>query len=394
MRIGMILDKTFPPDPRVENEAHSLIVAGHEVLLFCLSYGNETQEENYNGIQVKRYLSNKLEYKLSALSYDFPFYRYFMKKKIKDFLQKNEIDALHVHDITVAKAVVEVNEKFKIPLVLDLHDNIPENMIYYPHLQKFPGKYIISPKRWKKEEEKLIHKSDYVITVSPEFVDEIVDRTNISKDKIVMVPNSVRREFYSNYEIKNDIIQRYKDHYVLLYVGDTNLRRGLLTVIKAVPELIENIPNLKFVIVGKNTTDSVLKEEAKKLQVEKYIDFEGWQDMSLFPSYIQASNVCLSPLHRSPQHDVAYANKIFQYMSLGKPILVSDAIAQKRIVERAESGLVHEERNPKDFAKKVFTLYSDTDLAENAGKCGKEFIENEFSWEITSKSLVRLYERI
>ena len=275
MRIGMILDKRFPPDPRVENEAHSLIAAGHEVLLFCLSYGGESQEENLGGIQVKRYPSNTLEYKLSALSYDLPLYRYFMKKKIKDFIKKNELNVLHIHDITVAKAVFEVNVKFKIPVVLDLHDNIPENMIYYPHLQKFPGKYIISPKRWKKEEEKLIHQSDYVITVSPEFVDEIVSRTNISGDKIVMVPNSVRREFYLDYHIENGIIQRYKDQYVLLYVGDTNLRRGLLTAIKAVPELIEKIPNLNVVIVGKNTTDVVLKEAVKELQIEKYVDFEG-----------------------------------------------------------------------------------------------------------------------
>jgi len=37
MRIGMILDKTFPPDPRVANEAVSLIEKGHEVFLFCFS---------------------------------------------------------------------------------------------------------------------------------------------------------------------------------------------------------------------------------------------------------------------------------------------------------------------------------------------------------------------
>ena len=43
MRIGMILDSVFPPDPRVENEAVSLIKADHEVFLFCLHYGNQLQ---------------------------------------------------------------------------------------------------------------------------------------------------------------------------------------------------------------------------------------------------------------------------------------------------------------------------------------------------------------
>ena len=52
----MILDKVFPPDPRVENEAISLINAGHEVFLFCLSYkGTSAKNESINEIQVKRY---------------------------------------------------------------------------------------------------------------------------------------------------------------------------------------------------------------------------------------------------------------------------------------------------------------------------------------------------
>ena len=41
MKIGMILDDVFPPDPRVENEAITLINSGHEVFLFCLTYGNQ-----------------------------------------------------------------------------------------------------------------------------------------------------------------------------------------------------------------------------------------------------------------------------------------------------------------------------------------------------------------
>ena len=70
----MILDAVFPPDPRVENEAVSLIEAGHEVFLFCLHYGNQLQSEIVNGIHIKRYVSNKIEYKLSALAYTIPLY--------------------------------------------------------------------------------------------------------------------------------------------------------------------------------------------------------------------------------------------------------------------------------------------------------------------------------
>lgn len=125
-----------------------------------------------------------------------------------------------------------------------------------------------------------------------------------------------------------------------------------------------------------------------------FVDFEGWQNVALFQSYILSSAICISPLHRNLQHDVAYANKIFQYMSLGKSLLVSDAIAQKRLIERTNSGLVHQEKDVKDFSDKILKLFSDEKLRTQLGENGKNFVRNEFSWEQTSKKLLHLYENL
>lgn len=390
----MILDDVFPPDPRVENEAITLINGGYEVFLFCLHNGNQKTNELINGIKIRRYKFSKLTYKLSALSYDLPFYKMIMRPKINHFIKKNNIDFLHIHDIRIAETVFQVNKKYKLKVVLDIHDNIPENMRFYPHLRKFPGKYIISPKKWKIKESEFIKKADKIITVSPNFAKDIIEENNIEKEKMILVPNTVRKSFFKEAIYSKVIDKKYSNKFVVLYLGDTNIRRGLLTAIRATELLSKRIVNFKLVIVGQNTTDSILKEETKKLNLESFIDFEGWQDVSLFPSYIVASNICISPLYRSIQHDVAYANKIFQYMSLGKPILVSNATAQKEIVERINSGLVHQEKNKDDFSTKVLELYQNEEKAEELGNKGKQFIENEFSWEVTSQALVKLYNEL
>ncbi len=391
----MILDKTFPPDPRVENEAVALIAAGHQVFLFCLKYGDDQLDrELINGIHVCRYLSNKLEYKLSALAYTIPLYSYLMASKINHFINKEGIEILHIHDIRIAEAVFKVNQKYTLKTVLDLHDNMPEVMKFYPHLQKFPGKYIISPKKWKKKEELFIQKATKIITVSPEFVKEVIDRTNISKDKIVLVPNTIRKSFYNETIVDQEILDRYKDNFVILYLGDTHLRRGLQTAIEAVKVLSKKIENVKLVIVGTNTTDVILKKQVKDLGITSFVDFEGWQNVKLFPSYIIASTICISPLHRSIQHDVAYANKLFQYMSFEKPLLVSNAKAQESLILKKNAGLVHLEKDVDDFVLKVIKLYENRDLGEELGQNGKTFIETEFVWEKTSEKLIELYNKL
>lgn len=394
MKIGMILDQQFPPDSRVENEASTLIDEGHQVFLFCLSYDGISSEEVVNKMEVRRYASSTLEYKLSALAYTVPFYTNRLSKKITDFISKNKVEVLHVHDMRVAGAVFKANKKFGLPVVLDLHENRPAIMKFYPHLQKFPGKYLISLKKWQRKEEEFIKKSTKVIVVTEQAAEEIVNRVNIDRDKIVVVPNSVRKSFYEQHTEDQTILHQYANKFVVLYVGDTNVRRGLLTAIEASKELSKQIEQYKLVIVGNSTTDPVLKRRVKDLGIEDVVDFEGWKDVSLFPSYIKSSDICISPLHRNLHHDTTYANKIFQYMSFGKALLVSDATAQKDIVETAGAGWVHEEKNVQDFIDKALDIYSNSKQAQAFGNHGREFIETQFSWEITSRDLVRLYENI
>ncbi len=394
MKIGMILDKSFPPDPRVENEALALISSGHEVFLFCLTYQQESNEETIKGIEVKRYLSNNLEYKLSALSYTMPFYRKMMSKKIAHFLKVNEIDIIHVHDMVVAEAVIEANEVLQLPVVLDLHENRPEIMKTYPHLNKFPGNLLISTDTWKRKEGALVKKADRTIVVTEEAKTELLNRLGIPDRKIVVVPNTVKSTFYNDFLIEQAILEKYKDKFVILYLGDTGLRRGLLSMIEALGIIGKDkalIKQMKLVIVGKNSSDKVLKSRVEALGLERIVDFEGWQDITLFPSYLKAANIGISPLHRNLHHDTTYANKLFQYMSFAIPVLASDALAQKNLIEEVNSGLVHKEKDTVEIAEKILILFRDPNLSKELGLNGKRFIEEKFCWEKVSGNLKDLY---
>ena len=81
-------------------------------------------------------------------------------------------------------------------------------------------------------------------------------------------------------------------------------------------------------------------------------------------------------------------------MSFGKPLLVSDAIAQKELVENTNSGIVHKEKNVSDFTEKVLELYRNKTLRTTLGKNGERFVKEEFSWEKTSKDLIDMYKTI
>jgi glycosyltransferase involved in cell wall biosynthesis len=394
MNIAMILDEEFPPDPRVQNEANSLLDAGHSILLFCFDYQNKPEKETINGIRVHRLKVPKFIYSLSSLAYSFPFYRWFIQPKLKDFFSRETVDAVHVHDMRIAKTVLRALPNENILKILDLHENRPEIMKYYEHVRRFPGNILISPKKWKNWEKKLVKKYDKVVVVTNEAKEYLVNSYLIPEEKIAVFPNTVHPSFYSDYEVDKSLIKRLEKNFVLFYLGETGKRRGLETAVKAVELLKNSISEILLVIAGKSKYDRQLKKLVLDLNVNEHVSFEGFQDMKKVPSYILASKICISPLHRNIHHDTTYANKIFQYMSLGVPVLVSDCVAQKNVVEKAHAGLVHEAENEKDFAKKVFYLFHNPDEAKKMGENGKNFIQTVFNQDITSGDLVNLYSSL
>ena len=391
MKIGMILDDTFPPDPRVENEAIELIKDGHEVFLFCLTYGNEKKEDVVNNIYVKRYKTNIFEYKMSALVYTIPVYTYLMSRKIRSFIEQHKIESIHIHDMRIAEAAFRANRS-NLPVILDLHENRPEIMRFYPHMQKTRGKLLVSIKKWIKKEEEFIRKATKVVVVTNQAKDEIIARVGVEPNKIVVVPNTVRTSFFENNNLPDIPYKKKEEEFTMLYLGDTGFRRGLETVLESMTELKKNIKNVRLVIVGKVSPE--LEKKVINLGLINEVKLMGWQNDVTFPSWIKNSDVCLSPLHRNIHHDTTYANKIFQYMSMGKAVLVSDAKAQKEVVEKEQAGLVHKAQDVSDFTEKIITLYEDKHLREKMGQSGKEFVKREFTWDKTSKDLKELYNKL
>jgi len=392
MRIGMILDESFPPDSRVENEALVLIEEGHNVVLLCFDFtGSQPEFDRMLGIDIVRLRIPRLIYKLSALAYTFPIFHLYLKPEISKFIESYQIEILHIHNIQVARAVFWANKKYKLPVILDLHENRPEIMKYYRHVSNFSGKMLIDPKKWRRFEHEFIREADNTIVVTEEAKKYYLEELEIGERKITVVPNSVRLDFYKNPKLDIDLIERFSKSFTILYLGDTGLRRGIETLIKAIPLLINDIPNVKLVIVGKNNTDDILFKLVGELGIDKYVDFEGWKDLSEFPAYIHESDIGVSPLHRNLHHDTTYANKVFQYMAFGKPVVVSDCEAQAKLIKKYDCGLVFKDRNHEDLAKKILILYEDKMIYNRMSKNAMNSIENELNFETISKDLRKLY---
>ena len=155
-------------------------------------------------------------------------------------------------------------------------------------------------------------------------------------------------------------------------------------------KLKKEIKNIELLIIGpvdKKDKDKFYSIVNKSTDVIHY----EWKDMSEFPSFVSYSDICVSPLEKNPHHESGVANKVYQYMLFGKPVLVSNCKPQSELIESTESGLVFEHDSVTDFVDKSKTLLSNPEMCVKMGENGKKAIISNYNMENYSQKLLEIY---
>ena len=395
MRIGMILKhKIPPPDIRVEKEAKTLTGEGHDVhLLLELGPGQE-RGEDYKGMHLVRGVGmGRLREIYHRYTFNFTFTDPMWRGAIRDFCRSRRIEVLHAHDLPLVKEAVTVGGELGIPVIADLHENYPAGLqVWYEN--KLKKKTIYNLRRWSRYELEMLDRVDAVIAVVEESRERLVG-LGVPRDKVFVVPNtaSMDRELIP---IDPSIVERYRDRFVLSYIGGFAPHRGLDTVVKGMRIIRNRIPEVLLLLVGdrNDAYRRYLERLAAELGCSESIEMTGWQPFEKIWSYIEASDICLVPHARNPHTDTTIPHKIFQYMSLKKPVIVSDCPPLKRVVDDSGGGCCFTHDDPDDFVRQVTVLYEDADRRQSMGEAGRTAFLDRYNWDSTSGELVELYERL
>ena len=396
MRIGMILGLPFPPDVRVEKEARALTKAGYEVGL--LAQAKEAQqlayEQNSYGLHIYREVVSQSLWERNIKGWTL--IEASWMGPIQKFISEFKPDILHIHDLPLVYSTWKIAKAQGIPVVADLHENMPAAYrIWRANLDPlrrardsiFRNYYI-----WRWHERRVLPFCDRIIVVVPEAAERLY-RDGIPEEKIIVVSNTEDETTFGVETPDPQILACYRDDWVVSYVGGGGAHRGLDTTIRAMPLAAREIPNLKLLIVGIREKWDLrsLTKLIKQNKVQEHVEILGWQPFKTISSYIAVSAVCLVPHNDTEHTQTTVPHKLFQYMILGKPVVVSDVRPLKRIVQDAQSGLVFKANDPASLAKCLVLLYQDPALKEKLGENGQKAALGAYSWQHDARNLVQLY---
>ncbi len=395
MRIGMILKHEIPPpDIRVEKEAKTLACEGHDVHLLLEHRSGQPREEEYKGMHLVRGVGmGRLREIYHRYTFNFTFRDPKWSGAIRDFCRGRGIEVLHVHDLPLVREAVIAGAELGIPVVADLHENYPAGLqVWYESGLKKRTIYNLG--RWSRYEREMLDRVAAVVAVVEESRQRLV-ALGVPREKIFVVPNTASRD-RERIPIDPLIVERYRERFVLSYIGGFAPHRGLDTVVRGMRIVRDRIPEVLLLLVGdrNDAYRRYLERLAGEVGCGEVVEMTGWQSFERIWSYIEASDICLVPHARNPHTDTTIPHKIFQYMSLKKPVIVSDCPPLKRVIDDSGGGCSFVYDDPEDFARQVIALYEDADRRRSMGEAGRNAFLDRYNWDSTSGELVELYERL
>jgi len=222
--------------------------------------------------------------------------------------------------------------------------------------------------------------ADRINVLTPAFRENLLARKMAPDSKIVFIPNGADIELFEPGEPDLELRERYGwgDKFVVLYAGAHGIANHLWQYIDAA-ELLKDREDILLVSVGDGPQKAALVEETERrgLKNLQWLDAVSKADM---PALLRSANTGAAILKRVDTFKTVYPNKVFDYMSCERPVLLAiDGVARELVTEKAKAGVFAEPERPEELAEKIRWMADNPEELKAMGKRGRRYVEEHFS---------------
>jgi len=391
--ILMVLDHVYPPDLRVENEVITLTDAGYRVTVLSIGPDSRPHEEE-DGLAriVRAKIPAQLRNKMRGLAGSVPLLDLYLGRLVRTLHKRTPFDAIHAHDLYLFGAAIKAGKRLGVPVVGDMHENWVEALKHYKWSTTFPGKWVVNLDKWQQLEDQWTREVDHLIVVIEEMAARL-ESAGLLASHITTVPNTILMDEFESWPVER-IAGLDEVRPRLIYTGGMDGHRGLEDVIRAMPLIAKAHPSVELVLVGDGAVKQELQLLVETLGVGHLVLFTGWQEQKRVKSFMAACDIGIIPHKKTVHTDHTIPHKLFHYMFMELPCIVSDCKPLKRIVEQTDCGLVYTSGAPEELASRAISLIDSAEKRREMGRKGAQAVREKYNWRATAHGLLAVYDQL
>ncbi|MCS7232279.1 MAG: glycosyltransferase family 4 protein, partial [Elusimicrobiota bacterium] len=177
----------------------------------------------------------------------------------------------------------------------------------------------------------------------------------------------------------------------VIYVGGISIIRGIFELLN-----VANIlRDLNFVFIG-SISDTLLDKITNFVNMFQLVNVKFLGEVSHRNVYrlICKAKIGVAILHPRANYIESLPTKLFEYMSVGLPVVASNFPLWKDIVEGNECGICVDPLNPKEIANAIKYILDHPDEARKMGENGRKAVLEKYNWEKESEKLLLIYSSL
>jgi phosphatidyl-myo-inositol dimannoside synthase len=235
--------------------------------------------------------------------------------------------------------------------------------------------------------------SDLTITVSQYSRRRMIDMGVRPHRNLTITNGADEERFYPDYYAGLELRAKLglSDALILLTVGHVSERKGQDIVIRALPRILQSMPNVHYLIVGLPTRQAPLEKLAIELGVSEYVHFLGRVDADALCAVYNACDVfVLTSRHSSDGEFEGYGIVAAEAALCAKPSIVADNSGLPEAVQNGRTGLIVPENDPLATARAIQNLLQTPSLRKQMGERARQCALRKRTWS----TCMRKYDKV
>jgi glycosyltransferase involved in cell wall biosynthesis len=220
-----------------------------------------------------------------------------------------------------------------------------------------------------------------------------IEEEGIRSNKLITIQNGINVERFSmslSPEAERNLRQALgvePDSLIILTVARLHPQKGHNYLVEAIPRILRDFPQARFLFVGEGGLRDELTRQVKKADLGEYVHFLGVrQDV---PQLLAISDLfVLSSLWEG------LPNSVLEAMAAGVPVIATNVDGTPEIINDGDVGILIPPADPSALAQAICRLLKDKPLRVSIAKAARERVERKFSRDANTTAFIDLYQRL
>jgi glycosyltransferase involved in cell wall biosynthesis len=292
--------------------------------------------------------------------------------------------------LTIAIPALWAKRVHRCPMVFEVRDLWPEVPIAVGALR---GPFAKAAARAL--ERAAYRASAHVVALSPGMRDGVL-KTGYPADRITVIPNLANPALFRDPAALEDMTYRRMlgAGPIVVYTGVIGYVNGLEYLVRLARETRRYLPEVRFVIVGAGKERAAVERAAREAGVlETTLRILPLVPKTEIPKILAAADVATSFVRDIPALWENSANKFFDALAAGKPVLINHGGWQADLLRATGAGIVVPAADPAAGARLLADFLADRDRLQRAGAAALELARSNFDVEKLSGAALTVLER-